>query len=110
MIQPDQNEITLEEIFSCNDLSLLKKEESLDQLALHINHLILTNFESLIQLLYRLDVSEMKIKALLKENPSEDAGKIIAHLIIERQIQKIKFKAEQTIVENDPTTEGEERW
>ena len=52
--------------------------------------MILTNFESLVQLLYRIDVSEMKLKSILKEQPNEDAGKIIALLIIERQIKKIK--------------------
>ena len=46
----------------------------------------------LVQILYRIDVSEKKIKTLLKENQGSDAGKIIASLIIERQMQKIKSR------------------
>jgi hypothetical protein len=62
------------------------------QLAEYINDLIQTNFEKLIALLYRIDVSESKLKQLLQQNSAEDAGKIIATLIIERQTQKIKLR------------------
>ncbi len=62
------------------------------RLALHINLLIQTNFERLLTLLYRIDVSESKLKQLLKENPGEDAGGIIATLIIERQRQKLALR------------------
>ena len=48
-----------------------------------------------------------KEEYLLKENPNEDAGRIIALLIIERQIQKIKFKKEMS--ENERDDGGEER-
>ena len=63
-----------------------------EKLAAYINHLIQADFEKLVSLLYRIDVSENKLKYLLNENPGEDAGKIIAGLIIERQMQKIKFR------------------
>ena len=36
------------------------------------------------QLLYRIDVSEAKLKKVLHENPNEDAAGLIADLIIER--------------------------
>ena len=67
-------------------------EELHEQLSEYINHLIKLNFEKLLTLLYRIDVSEQKLKQLLKERPDEDAGKIIATLIIERQVQKIKLR------------------
>jgi hypothetical protein len=60
-----------------------------------------------VQLLYRIDVSEAKLKYLLKENPNEDAGTMIAHLIIDRQIQKIKFRKEMS--DHDDDDGGEER-
>jgi hypothetical protein len=43
-------------------------------------------------LLYRIDVSEPKLKQMLKENPGKDAGEMIALLIIERQLQKLKSR------------------
>ena len=36
------------------------------------------------QLLYRIDVSEEKLKYILQLNPNEDAAKLIAAVIIER--------------------------
>lgn len=75
------------------------------QLAKYIDHLIRVNFEKLLALLYRIDVSESKLKELLKEHPDEDAAKLIATLIIERQMQKMKLrsknKPDTDIPEND---------
>ncbi|MBK7121972.1 MAG: hypothetical protein IPH68_03675 [Chitinophagaceae bacterium] len=62
------------------------------QLASYINRLIKNDFDKLIAYLYRIDVSEEKLKNLLQQNPREDAGNIIATLIIERQVQKIKTR------------------
>jgi hypothetical protein len=49
-----------------------------------INELIKNDFSRLVQILYRIDVSEAKLKNILSENPNEDAGKLIAQVIIER--------------------------
>jgi len=49
-----------------------------------INDLIKEDFSKLVQLLYRIDVSEAKLKNVLKEHPNEDAGKLIAQIVIER--------------------------
>ena len=57
-----------------------------------INELILHDFNALVQLLYRIDVDEKKLKKTLSNNPVGDAASIIADLIIERQIQKVKSK------------------
>ena len=97
----------LDDVIACNDMAVLNDDFIIQQLADYINQLILTNFERLVQLLYRIDVSEAKLKYLLKENPVEDAGRIIALLIFERQIQKIKFKKEMS--ENERDDGGEER-
>jgi hypothetical protein len=78
-----------------------------EKLSEYINHLIQTNFEKLVSLLYRIDVSEAKLKYLLQQNPGEDAGKIIAGLIIERQLQKIKSRQEHRRDSNDS---DEEAW
>ena len=98
--------LKLDTLFATNEEILLQDSFFLDDLAAEINQLILTNFERLVQLLYRIDVSETKLKTLLKENPDKDAGKLIALLMAERQLQKIKLKS--TILENDGCEE--ERW
>ncbi len=67
-------------------------EETAVLLAARINYLITNDFTQLVQILYRIDVSEPKLKSLLKQNPDEDAGKIIAALVIERQLEKIKSR------------------
>jgi hypothetical protein len=50
----------------------------------YINDCIQHDFNKLVQLLYRIDVSEEKLKYILKLNPNEDAAKLIAAVIIER--------------------------
>ncbi len=53
-----------------------------------INYLIETDFYALIQLLYRIDINENKLKETLRNNTDKNAGDIIADMIIERQQQK----------------------
>lgn len=69
---------------------------SIDDLANWVNEMILHDFTGLLNVLYRLDVSEAKIRSLLDQMQNEDAGKIIAAIIIERQIQKKKSKEQFT--------------
>ncbi len=83
-------------------------DELQNKLAVHINDLIQYHFEQLVSLLYRIDVSEAKIKSLLQQQPNEDAAKIIAALIIERQLQKIKTRQQSS--SKDSTFNEEEKW
>jgi hypothetical protein len=76
-------------------------------LSLFINELIRQDFNRLIFLLYKIDVSEAKLKQILKEHPHEDAGKIIANLIIERQEQKIALR---NSFDKKNESNDEERW
>ncbi len=78
------------------------------ELAAYINNLIKNNFDKLIAYLYRIDVNEQKLKSLLQENPNEDAGNIIATLIIERQQQKIRSRKQFSQRESD--LDEEEKW
>jgi len=78
-----------------------------ERLAAYINHLINQDFQQLVMLLYRIDVSENKLRGLLNDKPNEDAGKMIAELIIERQLQKIKIRQAFKSNERDSS---EERW
>jgi hypothetical protein len=67
-----------------------------EKLSIHINHLIEKDFEKLVSLLYRIDVSESKLKNLLHIYANENSGIMIARLIIERQLEKIKSRKENT--------------
>lgn len=91
--------------------SLELKEYSYDHLnavlASKINDLINNDFSLLVQLLYRIDVNESKLKRLLKENNTVDAAGIIASLIIERQLQKIRSRKESS---RDNNFDEEEKW
>jgi len=94
-----QFEVTL----SGNDFTADQKK-----LADKINELIQNDFQKLIAILYRLDVNEEKLKHLLRDNTGSDAGTIIADLIIERQIQKIKSRQQFRRRDND--IDENEKW
>lgn len=73
------------EKYSENDLE--------NQLAIYINELIDKDFNKLVNLLYRIDISEQKLKiALQNEDKTISSSKTIAKLIIERQLQKLEFR------------------
>ncbi len=76
-------------------------------LADYINGLINTNFEQLVYILYRVDVDEHRLKKLLAEHPQEDTGLLVADLLLERQVQKIKTREQ---FKNPGADTGEERW
>ena len=83
----------------------ISMEELEQELSVKINWLIQNNFEQLVFILYRVDVNESKLRLLLNQLGGEDAGKIIAGLIIERQTQKMitrqQFKQQGEIDENE---------
>jgi len=86
----------------------LSQEEIHSRLADWINERIKHDFEKLIALLYRIDVHEQKLRTLLRQFPDEDAGRIIASLILERQEQKEKSR--QLFSRRDDAMSEEERW
>jgi hypothetical protein len=61
-------------------------------LSQYVHQLIATDLHKLLNLLYRIDVSEEKLNDMLVKNDKAGAGSIIADLIIERQLQKIKTR------------------
>ena len=77
-------------------------------LADKINELLISDFQKLVSILYRMDISEAKLKHLLKENPTVDAGVIIADMMIERQLQKIKSRQQNS--KRDENISDEEKW
>lgn len=101
-----------QEIAAYTDTALATKAGNFDafkqQLAVYINGLIVNDFSKLIFILYRLDISEKKLKQLLNDNAQYDAGAIIADMIIERQKQKIKLRKQFTAKDTD--IPEEDRW
>jgi hypothetical protein len=77
------------------------------RLSSHINSLIESDFQKLVSILYRVDVDEQKLGSLLKENTSMNAGDIIADLIIERQLQKIRSRQQ---FRRDENINDDEKW
>lgn len=92
----DKLEIEIPEKKSMEELKLL--------LTGYINHLMNNNPDKLVSILSRVDVSEKTLKANL-QNQKENASSIMAQMIIERQLEKIKtrerFKSNDDIPENE---------
>lgn len=63
-----------------------------NSIADHINEHLLHDFPRFVQLLYRLDISEAKVRELLRDG-DQPANILIAQLIIERELQKARLKA-----------------
>jgi hypothetical protein len=97
---------SIEQLLNLNSqLDVVQKEEMKDHLIFYINHLLLHDFDKLVQILYRVDVSENKLKEVVQKNPGTDAAIIIADLLMQRQEEKIKtkeaFKSSNDIPEED---------
>lgn len=91
------NSNLIEDINQSLELSLpvtISSEEIKEKLTAFINDLINHDFEKLVFYLYRIDVNEAKMKKLLDQRDGENAAGLIADLIIERQIEKIKSRKE----------------
>ncbi|HWJ25983.1 MAG TPA: hypothetical protein VNS32_05540 [Flavisolibacter sp.] len=77
-------------------LSLAEQENIKHRLVEHVNYLILNDFPALIQVLYRVDVSENKLKNLLRSKPGTDAAILITNMLLERQAEKIKSRQSES--------------
>ena len=84
-----------------------RKTELKRQLASSLNHLLLHDFEQLIRVLYRVDVSEKKLKAVLAQNQTTDAGELMADLLIKRQEEKLASRQAFPPAKN---ISDDERW
>lgn len=103
----DNTEALLQQIAGMNEDDAIGKKLR-QQLSGIINDLINTDFEKLVQLLYRLDIDEAKLKKTLQELTGHDAGDVISQLIIERQIQKLKSR--QQYKPPDDNIHEDEKW
>lgn len=83
-------------------LNKLKESESsyqeiLAKLTPVVNHLLDTDMNALMNILYRIDVSENKLKQVLSTTEPHLVGLEVSKLILDRQMEKIetrkKYKA-----------------
>ncbi len=87
---------------------IITLEELIVWLSKDVDQLISNDFDALMLLLYRIDVSEDKVKSLLADNDGHNAALIISELIIKRQQQKIYWRSQ---FKSSPTEIDEsERW
>lgn len=81
--------------------------EQFDRLVRAIDELVVNDFDKLVRILYRVDVSETKLRNLLQTHPEADAGRIIAELLLERELEK---RASREKFKNQAEDSEEERW
>ena len=100
----------LQEISKELEIVLNEKDHSFARQILsgRINEFINNDFQRLVSILYRMDVSETKLKQLLTDNPGADAGIIIADLMIARQAEKIKSREQYS--KRDENISDDEKW
>lgn len=68
-------------------------EKNRDKLAEYLTQLIQADFNKLIAILYRIDVSQEKVqKTLASSSNDKSQGMVLADLIIDRQTEKIKWR------------------
>ena len=72
-----------------------------------INELINTDFLKMVNILYRLDISEDKLKNILKDSQTQPAAFVIAELIINRQSEK---EVSRKMCKQDSNIPDEEKW
>lgn len=90
-----------------DDLSPEKRDSPYLILKEEVNRLINEDFNKLVQILYRIDVPEKKLRQVLSDNPSTDAADIIAKMIMERQMEKARLRAAFKTNRDIP---DDERW
>jgi len=104
-MRPEQIPSLLQQL--TKETEAFKKDELLQQLTDCMNYLLQHDFAALIQILYRVDVNEQKLKQLLQQQPQTDAALLIAHLLLERQEEKRKIR--QSFRSKDDIPE-DEKW
>lgn len=98
----------LNQIRSWDLAERLTREEVESVLAERLNSLIRDDFNGLVQLLYRIDVEEPRLRYLLQQHKGEDAGRIIARLIIDRLLKKIETRRQYAADKKD--IPEDEKW
>jgi len=103
----EDNEHIRQLLHQKEQLPVAQKEALRNQLIKYINHLLVRDFNKVVQILYMVDVNEAKLKQVIEKNPTTETAVIIVDLLIERQDQKIEMKKSFRSNENIP---DDEKW
>lgn len=76
-----------------NEINDDKSQAIYEKLVDYLNELVHQDFNKLVSILYRINVSEQKVRSsLANTSPNQSAGEIIANLIIQREQEKIMWR------------------
>lgn len=101
----------VDEIAEVNTNSEDAYQKLLDKIAWVIDYLIEKDIERLFWMLYRIDVSEKKVRETLDFQGPDNAAMALAELVLEREIEKAKTRASfKSQVYNNTIDDEEERW
>ena len=67
--------------------------EAVEKLTPVIEHLLDKDYNRLLAILYRIDVSEVKLKECFAGTGFADVAACISRAVVERQLMKMKFRA-----------------
>jgi hypothetical protein len=67
-------------------------DELFGQIQPHIEKSMNENYQKFMNILYRIDISEIQLKKKLSENTSESTSEVITELIIKRELQKVVIR------------------
>lgn len=87
--------------------AITDQQQLVNALAGAINHLIQSDFARFINILYRIDISENTLRETLEKQSDQDAGVLIAELIIRRQLQKQQMRNQ---FKSQPPIPDDEKW
>lgn len=106
MLQFDEQLIALlneQELTPALESSLLQK------IVFVVNKLIEHDFQKLVEILYRVDVDETKLKENIAKASHSDAAQIIAQMLLERHRQKLALR-QQSFRPSQESICDEEKW
>lgn len=86
------------------DRSQLTKQLITDR----INELLQSDFTGLVNLLYRLDIDEERLRVMLDQHAGTDAAEIITGLLLERQWQRLQSRRQFS--RGDQDIDENEKW
>jgi len=85
-------------------------EGLLKYIEIRVQELINSNFQGLLQILYRIDINEKELKKSIENSSPEKVAGIIAEKILKREKQKLKTKEQYREYRSDNVEDDEESW
>ena len=97
-----------------DDLQILLREKRGEKLRQEIiekiRSLVLHDMPALLAILYRVDVSEDKLRASMEDNKGTDSALLITDMLIERQLQKMILRKKNSTRTSGENIPEDEKW